>query len=192
MKNILAFAGITFIIMSCNAGKKEEETNSKKDTVITVVPDTTNQQLPKNSATSEADLVTIGDLSLGLTQSKTIELLEQPDSKGKAEEWGADGLVHQDWVYQTKGITINMDQNINLAEQTIFSIQITKPCNFKTKRNVGIGSTYQEVQVAYEKKIDKTATDNNTITVGSVYGGIIFSFNKEGKADTIFIGAAAE
>ena len=65
-----------------------------------------------------------------------------------------------------------------MAEQTIFSITITKPCTFKTKRNIGIGSTYKEVMAAYEKEIDKSATDNKTITVGSVYGGIIFHLVK--------------
>jgi hypothetical protein len=192
MKNILTITGITMIMISCNAGKKEEETKMNQDTPNVEVPDTANQQVPKNTASSDADLVVVGDLSLGLIQSKVIELLGQPDSKGKSEEWGADGRVHQDWIYKVKGITLNMDQNMNLAEQTIFSIRITKPCNFKTKRNTGIGSTYQEVMAAYEKEIDKTATDANTITVGSVYGGIIFTFNKDGKADTVFIGAAAE
>ncbi len=192
MKNILAVGGITLLIISCNAGKKEEETKPNKDTAIVAVPDTANQQLPKNTNSSDADLVAVGDLSLGLIQSKVIGLLGQPDSKGKSEEWGADGLVHQDWIYKAKGITLNMDQNINLAEQTIFSIRITKPCNFKTKRNIGIGSTYKEVMAAYEKEIDMTATDTVTITVGSVYGGIIFNFNKENIVETVFIGAAAE
>jgi hypothetical protein len=192
MKNILTIAGITIIMISCNAGKKEEEAKTNKDTAIVAVPDTANQQLQKNTTSSDADLVAVGDISLGLTQSKLIELLGQPDSKGKSEEWGADGLVHQDWVYKAKGITLNMDQNINLADQTIFSIRITKPCNFKTKRNIGIGSTYKEVMAAYEKEIDKTATDTVTITVGSLYGGIIFNFNKGNKVETVFIGAAAE
>jgi hypothetical protein len=192
MKNSLAVAGIAVIIISCNAGKKEEETKTNKDTAIVAVPGTSNQQLPTNTTSSDGDLVDVGDLSLGLAQSKVTALLGQPGSKGKSEEWGADGLVHQDWIYKAKGITLNMDQNINLAEQTIFSIRITTPCNFKTKRNIGIGSTYQEVMAAYEKEIDKTATDTSTITVGSVYGGIIFTFNKKDEVNTVFIGAAAE
>jgi hypothetical protein len=192
MKNSLAVAGIAVIIISCNAGKKEEETKTNKDTAIVAVPGTSNQQLPTNTTSSDGDLVDVGDLSLGLAQSKVTALLGQPGSKGKSEEWGADGLVHQDWIYKAKGITLNMDQNINLDEQTIFSIRITTPCNFKTKRNIGIGSTYQEVMAAYEKEIDKTATDTSTITVGSVYGGIIFTFNKKDEVNTVFIGAAAE
>ena len=44
----------------------------------------------------------------------------------------------------------------------------------------------------YEKDIDKSNSNTTTITVGSIYGGIIFTFGKDDKADTIFIGAAAE
>jgi hypothetical protein len=58
--------------------------------------------------------------------------------------------------------------------------------------NMGIGSTYKEVMAAYEKMIDQTNTDNKTITAGSVYGGIIFTFGKEEKVERVFVGAAAE
>jgi hypothetical protein len=54
-----------------------------------------------------------------------------------------------------------------------------------------IGSSYAEVQEAYKKDIDPEATDKTQITVGSVYGGIIFSF-KNDKAEKIFLGAEAE
>jgi len=120
-----------------------------------------------------------------------LKLLGEPASKSKAVEWGADGLMHQDWIYKSKGITVNMDKSKE-GTQTIFSITVSSPCTFKTRKNMGIGSTYKEVMAAYEKKIDKTASDNKTITVGSVYGGIIFTFGKDDKADTFFIGAAAE
>ena len=84
-----------------------------------------------------------------------------------------------------------MNGEKNEGELTVFSITITSPCGFRTKKNMGIGSTYKEVMAAYENDIDKSFTDKNSITVGSVYGGIIFSF-KNDKAEKIFIGAAAE
>ena len=40
-------------------------------------------------------------------------------------------------------------------------------------------SMYKEVMAAYENDIDKSFTDKATITVGSVYGGIIFSFKND-------------
>ena len=128
---------------------------------------------------------------MGLSQKTIIGLLGQPDSKSKAEKWDADGLIHQDWLYQSRGIMVNMESDNTHGDPNIFSITITSPCGFRTKKNMGIGSTYKEVMAAYENDIDKSFTDKNSITVGSVYGGIIFSF-KNDKAEKIFIGAAAE
>jgi len=193
MKLFLVTASFAFLIASCNSSKSKDETNPEvnKDTT-TAAPGSATINTPKDTAVNEVDFGGVGDLLLGLSDVKTIELLGQPDTKSKAEEWGADGLIHQDWVYKSKGIKLNMDNNTGKDKQTIFSITISSPCTFKTKKNMGIGSTYKEVMAAYEKDIDKSATDNKTITVGSVYGGIIFTFSKADKADTVFIGAAAE
>ena len=192
MKLFLVTASIAFLIASCNSSKSKDEAKPgvNKDTVV-AVPDSTIGNSPKDTAANEADLGGVGGLSLGLDNTKAIELLGQPDSKSKAEEWGADGLMHQDWLYKFKGITLNMDNSKGNDKQAIFSITITSPCTFKTKKNMGIGSTYNEVMAAYANNIDKSFTDKATITVGSVYGGIIFSF-KNDKAEKIFIGAAAE
>jgi hypothetical protein len=56
---------------------------------------------------------------------------------------------------------------------------------------MGMGSSYAEVETAYKKDIDPEATDKTQITVGSVYGGIIFSFRND-KVSRIFLGAEAE
>ena len=192
MKLFLITASFAFIIASCNSSKSKDEAKPEinKDTAVTV-PDSTTGNSPKDTAVNEADLGGVGDLLLGLSDTKAIELLGQPESKSKAEEWGADGLMHQDWLYKSKGISLNMDNSKGNDKQTIFSITITSPCTFKTKKNMGIGSTYNEVMKVYEKNIDKSFTDKATITVGSVYGGIIFSF-KNDKAEKVFVGAAAE
>jgi hypothetical protein len=193
MKLFLVTASFAFIIASCNSSKSKDEAKPEinKDTAVTV-PDSTTGNTPKDTADNEADLGGVGDLLLGLSDTKTTELLGQPESKSKAEEWGADGLMHQDWVYKSKGVKLNMDNNTGKDKQTIFSITITSPCTYKTKKNIGIGSTYKEVMTAYEKDVDKSASDNKTITVGSIYGGIIFTFNKKDEVETVFIGAAAE
>ncbi len=73
----------------------------------------------------------------------------------------------------------------------IFSISITNPCQFKTKKSIGIGNTYDEVKTTYAQEIDTTASDENVVTVGSLYGGIIFEFENK-KVAKIFVGAAAE
>jgi|CXWL01.1.fsa_nt_gi hypothetical protein len=193
MKICLVAAGMMFTFASCNSSKSTEEKKqaTANDTVAAAPLDSGNHSTRRDTAANEPDLGGIGELSLGLNHIKVTEQLGQPDSKSKAGEWGADGLIHQDWFYKTKGITLNMESNKNLAEQTIFSITITSPCIYKTKNNIGIGNTYKEVMTAYEKDIDKSASDKTSITVGSIYGGIIFDF-KNDKVGKIFIGAGAE
>jgi hypothetical protein len=73
------------------------------------------------------------------------------------------------------------------GNQSLNMITITKPCELKTKRNIGIGSTYEEVDNAYRKEINPEFSDTETLTAGSIYGGIIFSFQ-----NMRVIGASAE
>ena len=194
MKLFLVTVTIAFLIASCNSNntKEEAKTSENKDTIEVKTVDAVSNNLPNDTtAAKEIDLGGVGELSLGLGQTKIAGLLGQPESKSKAEGWDADGLIHQDWFYRSKGIILNMNGEKNEGELTVFSITISSPCGFKTKKNMGIGSTYKEVMAAYEKDIDKSFTDKKSITVGSVYGGILFSF-KNDKVEKIFIGAAAE
>ncbi len=195
MKISIVVAAIIVILSGCNSNKSSNETGQviNKDTPAVLPADTSKQGVEKdNSPMTEQDFGGVGELTLGLSHTKILELLGQPGSKSKSEEWGADGLMHQDWVYKDKGIVLNMSNEKGQDKQDVFSITISKPCAYKTKMNVGIGSSFQEIMAAYEKNIDKENTDTKTITVGSVYGGIIFNFGKDAKAEKIFVGAAAE
>jgi len=194
MKALLITLTTALFMTGCNSKKSTTETEPMyvKDSSPVIAADTAHPATINETAKETPDLGGVGELSLDLNQAKVIELLGQPVSKSKAEEWGADGLIHQDWVYKDKGISLNMSNEKGQAAQVISSITINSPCTYKTKMNVGIGSTYEEVKAAYDKDIDKENTDNKTITVGSVYGGIIFTFDKDGKAATIFVGASAE
>lgn len=73
----------------------------------------------------------------------------------------------------------------------VSSITANTKCTFKTRAGMGIGNNYTEVEEAYKRDIDASATDKEQITVGSIYGGIIFTF-KNAKVVTVFLGAAAE
>jgi hypothetical protein len=188
MKSTLSILVIALLIASCNSNKKEETKPANKDTVAPPSTDTAGKQANIDTAGSTS-MDRIGGLSLGLVDTKLIELLGQPESKSKEVEWGADGLMHQDWTYKSKGIELNMSRD--KTTQQIFSITVSAPSNLRTPKSIGIGSSYEEVMAAYEKDIDKEASDKETVVVGSVYGGIIFNF-KGGKVDRIFVGAAAE
>ena len=192
MKLFLVTVSSTLLVVSCSSNKEKATTNANKDTIAVKKPDSASNNLPIDTIVKEEiDLGGVGELRLGLGQTKLTGLLGEPNSKSKAMEWGADGLIHQDWFYRSKGITLNMDGDKSEGELTVFSITIRSPCGFKTKKNMGIGSTYKEVMAAYENDIDKSVTDKKSIMVGSVYGGILFSF-KNDRVSEIFIGATAE
>jgi hypothetical protein len=190
MKQYLILSAI-ILFASCNAGKKED-TKTTVDTITTPVPETT-QVAPPPPGAGKIDIETFGDVKIGQPHVKTIEAIGQPDKKSKKEEWAADGQLHTDWSYTSKGLTLNMTFTKGGTDTTgyVFSITADAKATFKTRAGMGIGNTYAEVQEAYKRDIDKESTTTDQITVGSIYGGIIFSF-KDGKVSHIFLGAAAE
>jgi len=198
MKNYLLLLSIPLFI-SCNSKTKTDEktTDEKKDTVTTVVVDPPapgDTAATNNPPTSgKIDIESFGGIKLEMSYKETVATLGQPGKKGDAVEWGADGLVHQDWTYPAEGLVLNVsfEKDKLLSTGQIFSITATAPNGYKTRAGMGISSTYAEVKQAYKKDIDPEATDKTQITVGSIYGGIIFSF-KNDKAEKIFLGAQAE
>jgi hypothetical protein len=75
--------------------------------------------------------------------------------------------------------------------QTVKSISISAPCSYKTNRNIGIGSTSDEVLAAYKAEIEEENISESEILAGSVYGGVVFHLEND-RVSSIFIGAAAE
>ena len=182
MKKYLLIATIILAIVSCKSGNSKNKTDK----------DSLNNNTPTNfDQLKETDLNHVGGLSLGMKMKEVVEKLGEPEVKSKEEEWAADGWIHQEWGYKAKGIYLNMTREKDSSAMEVFSISITSPCTFKTNKNIGIGSTYDEVMTTYAQEIDKTSSDENVVTVGSLYGGIIFEFSNK-KVLKIFVGAAAE
>ena len=132
----------------------------------------------------------IGELKIGLSVSKTINLLGEPSEKSKLELWGADGEYHHTLIYKDKGIEIDIVGE-NDSIQKIGMITVTEPCTLTTKEKVGIGSSVESIKTAYKNSINPEFTDSTSIVAGSIYGGIIFKI-KDDKVNEIFIGAAEE
>ena len=191
MKKYLAFCTIISLLAACQSGKSTDDSKNviHPDSFNIPAQDSITNETNKDPVTTDLDY--IGELALGQGQLSILEKIGAPEKKSKTEEWGADGLFHQDWEYPSKGIILNMNSDKENGDMTVFSITISSPCQFKTKKNIGIGNTYNEVKTAYEKEIDKEASDKNIITVGSLYGGLIIEFKNE-KVVKIFSGAAAE
>ncbi len=195
MKNYCLLLSI-LLFLSCNSkSKTEEKTTSENDTAVVTTPATTQDTAVSTTppASGKIDIESLGGIKLGMTYKELVAALEQPGKKGDAKEWAADGLVHQDWTYPAEGLVVNVsfEKDALLSTGKLFSITATAPNWYKTAAGMKIGSSYAEVQEAYKKDIDPEATDKKQITVGSVYGGIIFSF-KDDKVEKIFLGAQAE
>lgn len=132
----------------------------------------------------------IGLLSIGISDSDALKILGAPEQKSNARIWGADGMEHQRWYYQTKGIELDMIRKE--SAQTVNMIIIKSPCDYKTQRGIQIGSSEAEVQRAYKNEINpQDSKSNSTIVAGTIYGGIIFGL-RDSIVTSIFIGAAAE
>lgn len=192
MKQIILPAALLFLY-SCNSGKKEDtQTEVKIDSIVSVPPADTVPAIP-NGPSGKIDIESFGAIKIGQPYGDVIRALGEPDSRSKAEEWGADGLLHEDWTWKEKGLVLNFSSEKAKAEttRTVFSITANAPCTFKTRAGMGIGSTASEIQEAYKRDINPEESSNEQITVGSIYGGIIFTI-KNDKVTTVFLGAAAE
>lgn len=190
MKLLLLLVSLS-LILGCNSGKKEEKKVTEDTTKVS--PPADNPPGVDTQPAGKIDIESFGDLKLGQSSNDLLKILGEPEVKSRAVEWAADGLVHQDWVWNKKGLEIGVSYE-NEKETTtgkIWAITAFAPCLYKTKAGMGIGNTYAEVENAYKRDIDPEATDKTQITVGSVYGGIIFTFEND-KVSRIFVGAAAE
>lgn len=192
MKLYLLTASLAVLLSGCKSSKEEKPAaDTTKDTIAitTNSPDSIGNIIPPSA---KIDIESFGDIKLGQSANELIKVLGEPDNKTKAIEWEADGLMHEDWTWKSKGLIINMSSEINNASTLqVFSIKAKAPCTFKTKANIGIGSSYAEVQEAYKKDINAEESNKEQVTVGSVYGGIIFTFRND-KVESVFLGAAAE
>jgi hypothetical protein len=134
----------------------------------------------------------IGDFSLGQSEKELKNKIHCTLKRGPDTLWGADGAYHQTWDCYDGGISFDMVSNSKGGAKTIASITISTPSKLKTKRGIQIGDSEQAVIQAYQNEKDADATTPTEVFVaGSVYGGLIFQF-KDGKVESIFLGASAE
>jgi len=137
----------------------------------------------------------LGFLKRGLSGVKIIEALGRPERLSKLQVMAYDGEKHQTWDYKTKGIQLEMIGSKN--KQEVDMIKINRPCDFKTKRNIGVGSKKEDVLIAYKKEISlepenpDTNPNKDVIIAGTIYGGIFF-YIKNNQVSSIFIGSGAE
>jgi len=134
------------------------------------------------------DTQEIGELKLGLTQTKLKNILKCPLKLGEDAMWEADGLYHQDWEYLECGVMLDMTSSQKSSIKTIEAITITSPSRLTTPKGIGIGSSKKEVIKAYKKYINPKDSNEDTLVVGHIYGGLVFTL-KDNRVTTIFLGA---
>ncbi|NJO45760.1 MAG: hypothetical protein HC835_09060 [Oscillatoriales cyanobacterium RM2_1_1] len=134
----------------------------------------------------------IGDLKINLPADQVLALLGEPESRNQPTFWGADGLYHQSWNYPQQGLRLDMASETRTQSQVIASVTMTAPSALTTKRGIAIGSSYDKVQAAYGMDADlSTPALPEVFIAGSVYGGVIFTFEAN-QVKQIFLGAGAE
>ena len=165
--------------------------NSKKYPVFK----TFNPTLLSEANQNDFELIdneSLGKLKINMRARDAVSILGYPESKGRKNVWGSDGLYHQDWSYARKGILLGMASEKSNQNGEIFSIKSTFPSKLKTKRGIGIGDTYEQVRKIYQQYEDReNSIPSKTFVAGSIYGGLIFTF-KNNRVTQIYLGSVAE
>jgi hypothetical protein len=137
----------------------------------------------------------IGDFRIGMPEAEVKRKIDFPLRRGKEILEGATGAYVEEWVYPMLGLRLKMSSERKKGPKLIANISITSPSTLRTKRNMHVGSTEQEVIEAYGDTQDEDARSDSeqgkSFVVGSIYGGLIFNFTN-GRVSQIFLGAAAE
>ena len=178
MKKLLTIGSIGLVLASCGGITPENATANAASQSIS--------SGSKKSVTGEA----FGPLVLGQKPSQVVNLLGEPQSKGKKTMQEATGTSIQEWNYPAKGLTVFIESSG--ADDALSMIQATGNCKFATARGIKIGSSEEAVKKAYAKERSQDgSSDGNSFLAGSPYDGVVFTF-KSGKVSEIFVGAAAE
>jgi hypothetical protein len=153
-------------------------------------PETSNSSASEPFALMNSEA--FGDLKLGMNAEQVLSILGVPETKSEIQLWEADGLHHQDWRYLQQGMTLNMTSETPEGLKTVNSISMEAPGQLRTKGGIGLGDSWEAVERAYGNDRDPEFSEpGQTFVAGSIYGGLIFSFQNN-RVTKIFLGAAAE
>jgi hypothetical protein len=154
------------ILSSACSNKDVHETKYSPSPVSSAAP-TAQAQVNDHSLT-EKDMI-IGDLKIGQSPNEVKQKLSQP-----SEESISHGIGDPLWIYKEKGIELNLGE-------AVCAIRVKSPYLEKTPRDIGIGSTKQDVATAYpEAKEVKGSGDSQRLEQKSANNkySIIFTLEK--------------
>ena len=134
----------------------------------------------------------LGEFKIGSSAARILEILGNPQTKSKNVFSEADGLYRQSWYYPKQGIIFQMVMENKNDTPKVASIKLTLPSKLKTNRGIKIGDSYDKVVRLYgQYKDQENSVPFKRFVAGSIYGGLMFSF-QNGRVVEIFLGAAAE
>lgn len=134
----------------------------------------------------------IGKLRIGSSAADVTKEIHCPLTRGAEQEWGADGTFREEWKANDCGITLSMASEQKGGAKSVQAITVTNPSKLSTQKGIHIGSTIKAVMKAYKATWNKEDSKlPDTFVAGSLYGGLVFTFQKE-QVSQIFLGAAAE
>jgi hypothetical protein len=149
---------------------------------------------PTEALSSILDREQLGELKIGLPAAELTRLLGAPARRGRAELSEATGSYVQQWSWPDRGLELGLDAADKRGPYALAAIRAVAPCSLRTARGIGLGDSYKAVETAYLADRDpEEEQDELSFVAGSVYSGVIFTFDAErGKVSEIFFGAAAE
>lgn len=153
---------------------------------------------PAPRAIASWDQETFGALGLELPEAEVVAALGEPDVRPPYEEMAATGEVVAQWTWASKGVAIEMREAGGGKPAVVNTLTLTAPASYRSGHGrVGIGSTFDEVFAAYadlpvgEEDDPRDPSSRDELTIGSIYGGLMFTFENE-RVTHIFMGAGAE
>jgi len=184
-------------LVCCKKQNTSIDAPATNDSIKTIPAATATETVTEETVIEESEFdfmeETIDDwLKLGATE-KTIKEKAGKDYTVKVlGESQVTGSYEEEWTFKNQGLQVVMESDTAESDKTIAQITITPPSKLKTVKGIGIGSSRKEIIKAYSEQLShEEPTDDNTVIVGSVYGGIFFTLKDE-KVTEIFIGGIAE
>ncbi len=192
MKRIL-YIKILFIciVISCNnlnSNKEKSEASASKS-------DSLNAGLVNGIDYADLgfklmDSETIGGIKRGMTFENVKALIGEPDTISTIDTSEMDGGLYQSVDYPKLGVSIVITLNPDSVKK-VENILVTELCTFKTSKQIGIGSSLDELKKAYSESINPEFSGEDYVVAGTIYGGIVFNLENL-KVRSIYIGISAD
>lgn len=143
--------------------------------------------------TGEYDLdYQVGPILFGTPYSDIVALLGQPERVEKAQYQEYDAKWHMSAVYMSKGISLQLASAEEKGEYLTQEVSVFAPFGGKSAKDIGIGSSEDEIRAAYSDMINMEDSSARVIVLGGVYWGVHFQLSDEDVVESITFGAGAE